>query len=259
MADNPLYQIQSENTELVIQGPLFNPITGKPWGFTCEKCVIWIKGWQDFYEPTDFNEEDTLYPKRCKRCDKMKNQYGRMMDQKKRIMERYDKTIHPYVGFLTLNLPGGNYQGLRKMDPSAAEQKIKDARKELYRLFTKWWRNYGKKNFPGAIRFFEWTEAPSLTQEHLEDDMPGTEVERKIHPHLHVMVLQSEKKCIKEIRQSILNAGFGDQIDMKWRKDCSTFRSIDYCLSYVKKDLQCDGRNRQSYGCLYGTQSNVDL
>jgi hypothetical protein len=257
MADNPIISEQKGLYNLELTNPPLMKSTGEPWAFTCEKYCEPVVYWNiplEHYNGNDPNFIEKEYPSRCPECNKENLRFKRNMDLKKRIMERYDKELYPWVGFLSISLPGSNYKGLREVDPKLATEKILEARKELYLLYNKWWRNFGKKNFPGAIRFFEWTEAPKLTQEHLEDDMPGTEVVRKIHPHLHVMVFQSEKKDIKEIRESILNAGFGDQIDMQWRADCSTFQSIDYCISYTKKDLQIDGRNRQTYGCLYGSQ-----
>lgn len=256
MADNPSLSEQTSTYKIELSNPPLLKSTGEPWGHSCEKFCTAVVYWNipmEHWNGKGENFVEKEYPQRCPSCNKENLRYKRNMDLKNRIAERFDRDIHKYVGFLSVSLPGDNYKGLRLVDPKLATEKILEARKELYTIYKKWWRNYGKKNFPGAVRFFEWTEAPKLTQEHIEDDMPGTEVIRKIHPHLHVMVFQSEKKDIKEIRESLLNAGFGNQIDMVWRKDCTTFQSIDYCISYTKKDLQIDGRNRQSYGCLYGS------
>ena len=65
------------------------------------------------------------------------------------------------------------------------------------------------------------------------------------------------KKVGRLISQSLRTAaidvaGFGEQLDMSWKPDVDGFQPIDYCLSYTKKDLQIDGRNRQGYGVFHG-------
>ena len=126
------------------------------------------------------------------------------------------------------------------------------SRIDLYSCWFKFWRNYLKNHCVGAYRFFEWTENPNVLQLHLDDSDPTT-VNMRVHPHLHVLVLQEGRTIdITELRSKAIAAGFGEQIDMQWKKDVSGFRSIDYCLSYVKKDLQVEGRNRQGYGVFHG-------
>lgn len=247
MTDNPSLSEQTTNIVIDVDIGLWNPIKKTVWPFTCNKLCVETFGGLD----EDGNTRN--YPERCKDCNNKKNQYVRMKEMKTKIKERYDITKHTAVGFLTVSLPGGNFDGLRQCPPKIAVERIIEARKQLYSMWNKFWRNWGRKNFAGAIRFFEWTEAPHLLQEHLPDDMPNSEVVRKIHPHLHIMLIQDKHLDIKTIRTKLLNAGFGNQIDMQWRKKCTTFKSIDYCLSYTKKDLQIDGRNRQTYGCLYGS------
>lgn len=172
---------------------------------------------------------------------------------KKRVKTEFSKLKEPHVGFLTLTLPG-DYLG-RVSETESVVESIAQARIDLYSSWTKFWRNYLKDHCVGAYRFFEWTERAHIVQEHIDDTDPTT-VSMRIHPHLHVLVLQEGKTIdIRELRTAAIDvAGFGTQLDMEWKPDVDGFNSIDYCLSYTKKDLQIDGRNRQGYGVFHGNR-----
>ena len=214
------------------------------WGFTCEDCNDPIMIVQSYVLAT--------WPDRCHECEKMKSRHVRAKAMKKRVQKQYDDLKNPYVGFLTLSLPG-EYAGRITEN---VEESVYQARIDLYSNWTKFWRNYLRKHCVGAYRFFEWTERPNLYQATLDDSDPNT-VDMRINPHLHVLVLQEGRTIdISELRTAAIDvAGFGEQLDMEWKQDVSGFRSIDYCLSYVKKDLQVEGRNRQGYGCFMGNTS----
>lgn len=191
------------------------------------------------------------YPIRCSDCDRESKRIRRLMNLKDLVIREHDKLDRPYVGMLTLNLRGWHDSYYRNAHPDDLVEIIKLARKELYSRWILFWRNYLKKHCVGAIRFFEWTERTDVVQHHVDDSDPTT-VSMKLHPHLHIFILQEGRSIdIPELRSKALAAGFGDQIDMQWKPNASTFSSINYCLSYVKKDLQVDGRNKQTYGCFY--------
>lgn len=212
------------------------------WGFTCQECEV-----HTVRSGTYVMKE---WPIRCKKngCEKMKSRYVRAKKMKKRVRKQFKKLKNPHVGFLTLTLPG-EYAGRITTDIDVS---LLQARRDLYACWTKFWRNYLKSHCSGAYRFFEWTENPYVVQEHLDDTDPTT-VSLRVHPHLHVLVLQEGRTIkIRELRSKAKAAGFGDQIDMQWKKSTDGFSSIDYCLSYVKKDLQMEGRNRQGYGVFHG-------
>jgi hypothetical protein len=221
-------------------------IPGEFWFKTCSKCEEVV------YWDYDGLEIEKCYPDRCVVCDREKKRVGRMLDLKSKVKFEHARLKNPKVGFLTLTLPG-EYAGRITDDVS---ESVLLSREDLYYAWGKFWRNYLKKHCVGAYRFFEWTERVDKVQLHLDDSDPTT-VDYRIHPHLHILVLQEGRSVkIEELREKAQAAGFGNQIDMEWRGDRSGFGSIDYVLSYAKKDLQIEGRNRQGYGTLYGKRSS---
>jgi hypothetical protein len=230
------------------------PRSDKPGEFWFKTCLAMCTETVVFTSPPEHStvfEIDYAYPNRCKKCDKEKKRVGRMLDLKKLVRDRHQKLKNPKVGFLTLTLPG-EYAG--RITENVSES-VLQARVDLYACWGKFWRNYLKKHCVGAYRFFEWTERVDLVQLHLDDSDPTT-VDYRVHPHLHILVLQEGRSVdINHLRTAALAAGFGNQIDMEWRGDRSGFGSIDYVLSYAKKDLQIEGRNRQGYGILFGKGS----
>lgn len=223
---------------------------GEFWFKTCSKCeeiVYWDIPWEHSH-PSNENFIVKAYPNRCNDCDREKKRVGRMLDLKSKVKFEHMKLKNPKVGFLTLTLPG-EYAGRITEAPLG---EVLRSREVLYACWGKFWRNYLKTHCVGAYRFFEWTERVDTVQMHLDDSDPTT-VDYRIHPHLHILVLQEGRSVdITELREKALAAGFGNQIDMEWRGDRSGFGSIDYVLSYAKKDLQIEGRNRQGYGVLFG-------
>lgn len=222
---------------------------GAFWSYTCEKCEeVVIREGDNNVTGVENGAIIHSYPDRCNPCDREVKRVGRMLDLKEYVSDRHELLRNPKVGFLTLTLPG-EYPG-RIVEN--VRDGVLESRKLLYEIWGKFWRNYLKKHCEGAYRFFEWTERVDKVQHYLDDSDPTT-VDYRIHPHLHVLVLQEGITIdIRELREKAIAAGFGSQIDMEWRGDRSGLGSIDYCLSYVKKDLQIEGRNRQGYGSLYG-------
>ncbi len=221
---------------------------GAFWSYTCENCEEFLV--YEGFGHTPNPEIVHSYPLRCKPCDREVKRVGRIIDLKDLVSERHEMLRNPKVGFLTLTLPG-EYPG-RIVEN--VRDGVLESRALLYERWGKFWRNYLKKHCAGAYRFFEWTERVDKVQHYLDDSDPTT-VDYRIHPHLHVLVLQEGRSVdIRELREKAIAAGFGSQIDMEWRGDRSGLGSIDYCLSYVKKDLQIEGRNRQGYGLLYGKE-----
>ena len=262
MADNvgslnhPTTSIQlADIPQLEFKAPMIRTPLGdddpEVWSFTCPECP------GEQFLPGDASGYFThVWPERCSSCSKERQRMRRMMNYKDLVKREHDLIAKPYVGFLTLNLRGYQDSYFRSAPPSVLEERILEARKELYSRWTPFWRNYLKKNCAGAIRFFEWTQDVSIAQDHLDDSDP-TVVDYRIHPHLHVIILQDKPIEITELRSKAIAAGFGEQIDMQWKKDASTLGSVSYCLAYVKKDLQAVGRNRQAYGCFHGSSSRT--
>ena len=225
---------------------------GQFWSTTCSQCIEVVLRACDGHCNNCTHEPDYVYPDRCPPCDIEWSRLKRLLKLKDLVIECHQELRKPQVGFLTLNLKGWEDARLRSAPPGELIPRIKEARKELYTRWGKFWRNYLKKHCVGAYRFFEWTERVDVVQEHLDDSDPTT-VDYKIHPHLHVLVLQEGRSInISELRDKAQAAGFGNQIDMQWKTHARTLGSVDYCLSYVKKDLQIDGRNRQGYGIFHG-------
>ena len=217
------------------------------WSFTCRECEEHITT-----DPASGPEHVLkCWPIRCRPCATDRSRVRRMLDLKDRIVFEHERILRPYVGFLTLNLKGYEDSYFRNAPPDLLQERVLEARLELYSRWQPFWRKYLKSNCAGCVRFFEWTERVDIAQDHLDDSSP-TAVSYKVHPHLHVLVLQDKPIEITELRAAAIKAGFGNQIDMEWRKDGTTLGSVDYCLSYVKKPLQADGKNRQVYGCFYG-------
>ena len=261
-------QLADNIPQLEFKAPMIRTPLGEDdpevWSFTCPECP------GEQFLPSDSAGYFThVWPERCTSCARERQRMRRMMNYKDLVKREHDLIAKPYVGFLTLNLRGYQDSYFRSASPSVLEERILEARRELYSRWTPFWRNYLKKNCAGAIRFFEWTQDVSIAQDHLDDSDPTT-VDYKIHPHLHVIILQDKPIEITELRAAAVKGvtkivdgvkthtpGFGDQIDMQWKKDASTLGSVSYCLAYVKKDLQASGRNRQAYGCFHGSSSRT--
>lgn len=222
---------------------------GEHWSTTCLKCTdVTYPPRAKVPEGTPFEHS---YPIRCEDCDPQWTRLRRMLKLKDKVIFCHQELSKPAVGFLTLNLKGWQDSYFRNAPVGQTIPRIKEARLELYTRWTKFWRNYLKSHCVGAYRFFEWTERVDVVQEHIDDTDPTT-VSHIIHPHLHVLVLQEGKSIdITELRSAAIAAGFGEQIDMQWKPKARTLGSVDYVLSYVKKDLQIDGRNRQGYGVFH--------
>lgn len=222
---------------------------GSFWSTTCGECADATFPPREHYSGQVFEHS---YPVRCPPCDKEWSRLRRLLKLKDLVIECHQELRKPAVGFLTLNLKGWEDSYYRSAPPGELIPRIKEARSELYSRWGKFWRNYLKKHCVGAYRFFEWTERVDVVQEHLDDSDPTT-IDYKLHPHLHVLVLQEGRTInISVLREKAEAAGFGNQIDMNWSPSARTLGSVDYCLSYVKKDLQIDGRNRQGYGVFHG-------
>ena len=81
------------------------------------------------------------------------------------------------------------------------------------------------------------------------------------HPHLHCLVLSPKKIPMDLLNQELGSRGLGDawitvpkdkEGNIIKDENMSIKKALGYALSYVKKQTQEDGRNRGTFGCLYG-------
>ncbi len=162
---------------------------------------------------------------------------------KRKLNKKFNKHRHHHVRMVTLGLPG------RKLTTKNKEKLISEYRDIIKKEFKKLReRKIWKESVDGGIYFFECTEND-------EDDGQTT-----INPHLHMVLLCPKKfgvKAMNDYVSSINGISLGrfwisTPRDKKGRiKKTTPESAIHYCVSYVKKPNQLDGKNRQSFGIMY--------
>ena len=184
-------------------------------------------------------------PNRCLPHGKEVKTFIRTKKWKLKLKKKFKKNRHLFVRMLTLGLPGIKHHPLEDLD-----QVISEYRKYIVGEFhTLRERQIWKDVVDGGMWFFEVTI----------DIQPDGMV--KVNPHLHMPILCNKKLPIKELNQYLadpngINLGRAyvsvpKDKEGKFKKH-EAQDAINYCMSYLKKDEQLNGRNRQTFGCLFG-------
>lgn len=144
---------------------------------------------------------------------------------------------------VTLGIPGKKFHDVKDIDILIAEYR-KFIVGEFHRLRE---RKIWKESVDGGMWFFE-------VVINLEEG--GV----KLHPHLHMVLLCSKMLPIVDLNEYVAGPNgiaLGRFHVSTPRNPNGTIKkakpadAINYCMSYLKKEEQLDGRNRQTFGTMY--------
>ncbi len=238
-----------------------------PFGFFCTKCTIYHK-----CKPLvagDVHRDEYIHlsapalcktrklakgygcrPNRCLECKRDCNAWQLTQEWKKKLKESFSFRRHRFIRMLTLGLPG---QKIFQEDEIEKQALIfRDTLVENFKKLRA--RAIWKDCVDGGMWFYEYT-------------LDIVEGGIKINPHLHMVVLASKMVPIKELNDYIESSGFnsdtkGIQLGRLWVsptrdkrgriKKTSTSDAINYCVNYLKKDTQSNGKNRHTFGNQFG-------
>ncbi len=238
-----------------------------PFGFFCTKCTIYHKckpliagdTHHDAYihhaapalcKTKELAQGYGCRPNRCSDCAKDVKSWIRTEEWKKKLKESFSLRRHRFIRMLTLGLPG---QKIFQEDE--IEKQTLEFRNTLVENFKKLRaRNIWKDCVDGGMWFYEYT-------------LDIVEGGVKINPHLHMVVLASKMVPIADMNDYIERSGFNNETkgiqlgrihvsttrDKKGRiKKTSPSDAINYCVNYLKKDTQSNGKNRHTFGNQFG-------
>ena len=225
-----LYEIKEE--------PILGP------GFFCEECTIWHDMFcrdsgrecpqMPFEKHTSWG---SCRPNRCQSCDRDLKRWLRQQKWKRKILASFDYEKHRFLKFGTIGLPG------HKIFPIENEDDYIEFRERLTHNFKllrkdKLW----KECVDGGMWFFEVTETPIPVHEvHIANAMPSR---KKINPHLHILQELCAKHGLGRFKFSKPTDKAGNDI-MPGIKN-----ALYYTMSYLKKETQVQGKNRDTFGVL---------
>ncbi len=227
---------------------------GKPVGFTCQGCHMHHDmHCRDGDQVCSYTRGSTgriaCYPIRCRECNTNYCKWKRIQVWKERLLARFDYNRHRYIRMMTISMPGDKIYPIDIYDDM-----IEHWRHELTTRFAKLRRSkYWKEHVDGGIWFFETTVHPHLYQRFIEYELgsdPEILVDNKINPHLHVVLLGRylDQQLLAE---ELENHGLG----LPWitARDGSSeniHSALDYCMAYLNKSPNYQGRQRDTFGCM---------
>lgn len=184
-------------------------------------------------------------PNRCRSCSRDLKRWLRSKTWKKKLTARFSRRRHHHIRMATVGMPGTKIVPAKLLDKT-----IDEYRSKIIQEFNKLRkRSIWSEHVDGGIWFFEATI----------DILPDEEV--KVNPHLHMVLLCPKMFPVNKVNEYILPLS-GIQLGRFWIstprnqdgtiKKCTPADSINYCMSYLKKDTQLDGRNRQTFGNMHG-------
>ncbi len=184
-------------------------------------------------------------PNRCPVHGKTVKQWIRSKHWKNLLQKKFIRARHLFIRMITLSQPGIKHHELEDLDDT-----IKQYRSNMlaeFREFRK--RSIWSNSVDGGMWFFE------CEINLLENGLV------KLNPHLHVVLLCNKKLPVEDINKYIAGMN-GINLGRVWvsiprnsngsLKKCTTEDAINYCINYVKKESQVDGRNRGTFGTMFG-------
>ena len=162
----------------------------------------------------------------------------------KKLRKKFNKRRHHHIRMATVGKPG-----TKIVDSNKLESAIISYRQEIvYELYKLRKKKIWKEHVDGGLWFFEYTI-----------DLQG-EGKVKVNPHLHLVLLCPKMFPVKQINEYVeclSGIGLGRfhistprHADGRLKKS-SASDAINYCLSYLKKDNQLDGKNRSAFGNMF--------
>jgi len=228
--------------------------------FTCDKCEIYHRCFLVHKATGDLQleiqcccnrETMRLYscrPNRCPPCARELKRWQRGKAYQKRLLLKFERERHHHIRMI-----GIGWLGVRTIQNKLVDDAIVSARTEMVNGL----RALRKKPFwiehvDGGYWFFECTTEP------IDDG------HTHINPHMHLVVLcpklfpvHKMNDYLEELRWK--NSGGGTAklgrcfINHSRNKDGTIKKSkpadaVNYCVNYVRKDNQFDGKNRGPFG-----------
>ncbi len=221
--------------------------------------------------PLMMRKDGIIYPDyRCREHNRQYLKHKRIRKTKKKFKKLFNKKRHKFIKMLTFGLPGEKITSNKPVDhrseylygPNISEDKMfeqdhKTWRTELRSRFNKlrrdkWW----KAHVDGGIWFYETV----LTEiECDEEQFDENDVQMKIHPHFHVILLGPKNLAGPERDFQQLNNLFEKHelgkpsVSVARSKNgnplnASLNKSLWYLTNYLKKQEHAEGINRGSFG-----------
>ncbi len=237
---------------------------GNPPGFFCAKCTIhhecYLEWTGDSFsdriplgDPICADNAETMRihgcrPNRCLTCARELKRWQRSAAWKKKLIAKFDRKRHHHIRMITIGLPGTKlvHQDTLLKSVYAYRQQMT---RELNRLRRKpIWKNH----VDGGMWFFECT-TDVVNNDHV-----------KINPHMHLVVLCPKLFPVQKMNDYLLDQHWTGGISLgrvfinASRNDDGTIKkstpwdATNYCINYLKKDMQFEGRNRGRFGILCG-------
>lgn len=181
-----------------------------------------------------------------------------MQKWKRKIYEAFDYDRHRFLKFGTVGLRGD------KIFPIDSEDDHIEFRERLTHAFRELRKDpLWKKCVDGGMWFFEMTERPIHHYNNwIHEWGPVGKVyeiqptEKKVNPHLHILWFGPKKIPYEPLQELCAKHGLG-----RFHFSRPTDRSgndimpgisnaLGYVMSYLKKETQVSGRNRDTFGAL---------
>ena len=183
-------------------------------------------------------------PNRCSKHGKIVKRFIRTKDWKKKLKLKFNRKRHCFIRMITISQSGVKHHPVDELD-----NVIQEYRKDIvsnFNLLRK--RQIWKKSVDGGMWFFENT---------LDVQNNGLV---KVNPHLHIVLLCNKQLPVKKLNEYVAGVN-GINLGRIFvsvprhpngqLKKCDTKDAINYCINYVKKDTQIDGRNRGTFGTMF--------
>ena len=205
-------------------------------------------------------------PNRCTNCDRDLKRWLRIQKWKRKIIANFDYDKHRFLKFGTVGLPGD------KIFPIENEDDYIEFRERLTHNFKQLRREpLWKECVDGGMWFFEVTErpipVPADNQVRIIEALVVAEkvhyaplivqpTLKKINPHLHILFFGPKKVPYEELQELCVKHGLGR---FKFSKPTDKVgndimpgikNALYYTMSYLKKETQVQGRNRDTFGAL---------
>jgi len=240
-------------------------LNGNPLGFFCRDCTIYHRCYLDYTgdvfsnteslgDPTCENNKETMRihrckPNRCRPCARELKRWQHSAAWKRKLIAKFDRKRHHHIRMITIGLPGVKLVELLHKDSllKAVHAYRVHMTSEFNRLRRKpIWKNH----VDGGMWFFECTT-----------DVVGDK-QVKIHPHMHLVVLCPKLFPVGKMNDYLLDQHWTGGISLgrvfinASRNEDGTIKRTDawdatnYCINYLKKDMQFEGRNRGRFGIL---------
>lgn len=224
----------------------------------CNICEIWHSA--NCNQAPCHGSESGCKPNRCKDCDRDLKRWLRIKKWENKFKDRFDWDRHRFLKFGTVGIPGEKKFLITDFDDS-----MKSYRDDLTTKFkklrqTEVWKNH----VDGGMWFFEITSETIPQNFRLQERSSSSlnpivlpDLEMKINPHLHIVFFGPKKIPYDALQEACSDSGLG-KFHFSSPKDKAgnsvipgISNALDYLFSYLKKENQIEGRNRNTFGVMH--------